>query len=249
MGTKAKHMDCDGMIQKASQLASKGNDIQNLLKEVYSTIESMKDGDAWTGATYDQLVMSANNARTRLNNIIQNVVSALPHDIAMNAQGVGKAGNVTPSVSYQDQTPISLPEIQPTNKGNVWDFDSDVTASNQNTIKSKFKEAKATMEECQSLADQLLESMNSGNGAEKTRELKSTYKVLGNEIEKLSTALDKTVQYQTDLFNSTEAALATKDKIVDAAKDTVDDIVETFNKASEAKKQVESDIQSFFKYY
>lgn len=248
MGTKAKHMDCDGMIQKASQLASKGNDIQNALKEVYSRIESMKDGDAWTGATYDGLVGTANLAKIKLNNIIKNVVSSLPHDIAMNAQGVGKAGNVAPSVSYQDQTPITLPDIPKTNKGNVWDFDSDVTKSNQQAIKSKFNDVKSSMSDCQSLADQLLESMNSGNGADKTRELKSAYKRLGDLIDQLSNALDASVQSQTDLFNATEAALATKDKIVDATKETVDDIVEGFNKASETGKQTISDIASFFKY-
>lgn len=248
MGTKAKHMDCDGMIQKASQLASKGNDIQNALKEVYSRIESMKDGDAWTGATYDGLVGTANLAKIKLNNIIKNVVSSLPHDIAMNAQGVGQAGNVTPTVSYQDQTPITLPDIPKTNKGTVWDFDSEVTKSNQEAIKSKFNDAKSSMADCQSIADQLLESMNSGNGAEKTRDLKSAYKRLGDLIDELAKALDTAVQTQTNLFNATEAALATKDKIVDAAKENMDDIVEGFNKAAEAGQQTMSDIKSFFIY-
>mgnify|MGYP004635067333 CR=1 FL=1 len=248
MGTKAKHMDCDGVIQKASQLASKGNDMQNALKEAFARIEAMKDGDAWTGFTYDELAETVNLSRSRLNNIIQNVVSILPHDISINGQGFATEGKVTPSVSYQDQVPITLPEITKTNKGNVWDFDEDVTKSNQQTIKSKFSEAKACMDECQSLADQLLESMNSGNGAEKTRALKSAYKRLGEIIDGLANALDQEVQSQTDLFNMGEAALATKDKIVDAAKETADDVIDNFNKASGTGKQIMSDIKSFFIY-
>ena len=248
MGTKAKHMDCDGMIQKASQLASKGNDVQNALKEAYSRIESMRDGDAWTGATYDGFVINANNAVARLNKIIKDVVSVLPHDIAVNAQGIAQAGNVTPSVSFQDQSPITLQEMPLTSKGNIWDFDSDVTKSNQEAIKAKFDQIKSITSDCQNLADQLKESMNSGNGVEKATQLKSAYTRLGQYLDLISRSLTESVQAQTELFNATESALATKDKITEATKETVDNIVEGFSKASDAVNQKMSDIRSYFIY-
>ena len=248
MGTKAKHMDCDGMIQKASQLANKGNDMQNAIKEAFSRIERMRDGDAWTGSTYDQLVEIANFAKEKMNKIIKNVVSIIPHDIATNAQGIASAGNVTPSVSYRDQTPIVLSDMSATNKGVVWDFDEDVTNANKQAIKSKFDEAKSCMAECQNIADNLLESMNSGNGAAKTRELKSAYKILEAQIDNLSRAVDNQIQAQALLFNATEAAMAAKDKITDAAKDTMDDIVESAGNIKDKAEQTVSDIKSFFIY-
>ena len=115
------HYDCDDMTRKASQLASKGNEIQNAFKAIYDKVESMKDGDAWTGGTYDQFVDTVNIATGKLNNIIKSVVSSLPHDIAMNAKATAETGMATAGVSYQDQQPIELRSLSKTNKGAVWD--------------------------------------------------------------------------------------------------------------------------------
>ena len=204
------HYDCDDMVRKASQLASKGNEIQNALKAVYEKVDGMKDGNAWTGGTYDQLVDTVNMAANKLNNIIKSIVSSLPHDIAMNAQASVKTGMATSSVSYQDQQPITLPSLSKTNKGSVWDFDTEVTKASQEAIKSKFKEVKSLMSDCQKTAEQLANSMDSSNGASKARDLVSAYKQLDMVIEQLSTALDYSVQTQTDAFNMHESLMATK---------------------------------------
>lgn len=242
------HYDCDDMTRKASQLASKGNEIQNAFKAIYDKVESMKDGDAWTGGTYDQFVDTVNIATGKLNNIIKSVVSSLPHDIAMNAKATAETGMATAGVSYQDQQPIELRSLSKTNKGAVWDFDPELTKASQEAIKSKFKEVKSFMSDCQNTAEQLIESMRSTNGEGKVRDLISAYKQLDIVIEQLSTALDSSVQTQTDAFNMHETLMATKDKIVEAGKDTLDDAVDALNKAADKGKQTLSDIKSYFIY-
>lgn len=248
MGTQAKKMDCDGMVRKANNLASKGNSIQNALKNALNCMNNMKNGDAWTGQTYDNLVEVVNLSRSRMNNIIKSVVSTLPYDIAQNARGIAIAGNVTPNVSYAPQDYIVLEELTKTNKGNVWSFDEASTNSSKETVKKYFEEVKSNMTECQSIADSLLDDMNSGSGADKTRELKSAYKLLEETITRLATALDNEVKQQTELFNAAEAYLATKDKIVDAAKDTMDEIADKANAIKDEAAQALSDISAYFKY-
>ena len=104
------------------------------------------------------------------------------------------------------------------------------------------------MSDCQKTAEQLANSMDSSNGASKARDLVSAYKQLDMVIEQLSTALDYSVQTQTDAFNMHESLMATKDKIVEAGKDTLDDAVDALNKAANAGKQTMSDIKSYFIY-
>lgn len=225
-----KEVDYDQIINKASQIASSANDMQNAVKEAFQKIESMSSN--WFGQSYDNFIDTVNLSVSGLSKLFETAVSDIPHEVAAKAKSYASSNQASVGTSFNEQTAIILNELPKTNKGSKLRFRSSEVSSDQQSIKSKFEEAKTAADKALSTSTSLETDWQSISGDTNIRELKDAFTRVKTILDNLSNALDGQISAQATTIetletaaNAVKAAQDVAENAVDAAKDAATNAV------------------------
>ena len=245
MGVKA-HMDGDEVIRKASQLASKGDEVQKQITKAMDYFKNLGETKSWTGETYDALVQSMNESLENLNGLVVSVVRDLPYSIASAGQAIVTTGGGTPTVSYADQSFVAIKELSKTNTGTKYDFDEDEISGKLDNMRSQFSQIKENINNCADVAKNLGNDMDSGEGRSRAYDLSATYHRLRDVISDFSNSFEMAIKAQIAAIREQEMAMKARETINEAGKATA----EAFNAAAQTfantRDQAIAELKSLF---